>query len=61
MPSHVRELLLLLGCGYVPTLDSVAKLRWEHPSLPDWIESSESASEIVRGIGKRTEEPKCQS
>jgi hypothetical protein len=48
MPAHVRELLMILGFGFVPTLESVACLRWEHPRLPGDVETTESASALCK-------------
>lgn len=47
----VREVLLLLGCGFVPTLESLSKVRWTHPALPNDVETTETASAICRSVG----------
>lgn len=55
MPHHVRELLMILGYGFVPSLESLAKVQWEHPNLPGSVESTITAAELIRGEPKATQ------
>jgi hypothetical protein len=52
MPNHVRELMLILRYGFIPTLDSLSEVRWEHPVL-DHEETTQSAAELCRNVLSR--------